>query len=434
MVSHEVTKPSRRGLVVRILRVLLPNNSIIERDANFRRLFLGESVSYFGTNVSTVVLPLVAVLSLHASVLQMGVLGALQFAPYLLLSPFAGIAADRHRRRRIGVIANAGRAVMLGSIAVLAIIGLLSMFSLYVIALLVSSLGVFFDAAFWPFIRTLVQESDLVDANSKLISTQSAATMVGPGIGGILVEAFTAPVAMLANAASYLFSTLQLVRIQVAEETQDVDGRATSLGRELSRGFHVIFRSRVLLGLLGEMTTYNMFFQMIIAIFFVYTVRQLEMSTFWIGAALSFGGVGALAGATLVPRIAARVAVGRMLLSAMFVGNSAWLMLALLHTPGALDFPILALMFLLDGFGSGVANVLTISIRQTAIPKDILGSGMASGRTIGYGIAPMGALLGGVLGSTMGLWPTLVVGAVGIFASSFWVLFSPVPRIRTLTT
>ena len=405
--------------------------SIMNRNPNFRRLFFGESVSYFGAQVSLIVLPLLAAFTLHASAFEMGILGALQFAPYFFLSPIAGVVADRHGLRRIGVMANAGRAILLGSVTLLAVEGLMSIDALYAVTLGVSCLGVFFEAAFWPFVHTVVEENDLVDANSKLISTQSAASVMGPGVGGFLVSLLTAPLAVLINVVSYAFSAYQMRRITV-KEGRRTENEGPSARGELAEGFRIVLRNRILLSLLGEATTYNVFYQMILAAFFLYAGLQLGFSYSTIGIIFSIGGVGSLLGSFLVPKLVTRVRTGRLLLVGMFVGNSAWLLFALVRGPTQLAFPMISVLLLLDGVGSGLANVLTISIRQSTIPREMLARGMASYRTFSYGVVPLGALCGGFLGSTIGLWETLVVGAVGVFASSFWVLFSPVSGISSV--
>lgn len=410
------------------------NGSLIARNQNFARLFLGESASYFGTAVSTVVIPLIAVLSVHATVFQMGVLGALQFAPYFFLGPASGVVADRYSRRRIGIIANGGRSLLLASLIALAVAGWLSLFALYSVTLIASSLAVFFDAAFWPLIHDVVGGDDLVDANSKLLSTQSASTVMGPGIGGVLVGILTAPIALVSNVLTYLFSAFQFARITLKEPPRAALKRDLGIREQLRSGIHLVLNNRILLLLQGASTTYNVSYQIIITGFFIFTARELGLSAFEVGAVFSAGGIGALGGSLLVPRLSRRMGIGKVLIAGMFLGNSAWLLLCLTRGHSALVSPIMFVMLLLDGIGNGLTNALFITIRQLTTPKEILASSMASSRTISYGMVPLGALLGGLLGSAIGVWPTLVVGAFGAFVSSFWVLFPPIPQIKQMTS
>ncbi|MGH2485484.1 MAG: MFS transporter, partial [Ktedonobacterales bacterium] len=172
----------------------------------FLRLWTGQTISLVGSQVTLLALPLTAVLTLRASAFQMGVLRALQYAPALLIGLFAGVYIDRLRRRPILMGADVGRALLLGSIPLVAALGALTMGYLEAIAFLVGSLSVIFEAAYLAFLPALVGRAQLVDANGKLEASQSVSRIVGPGFAGLLIQLLTAPIAIIADAASFVVS------------------------------------------------------------------------------------------------------------------------------------------------------------------------------------------------------------------------------------
>src|ERR671935_1242601 len=198
------------------LRGLWPRGGLW-RHADFLKLWSAQTVSQFGTTVSQVALPLVAVLVLDASAFQVAALGTVEFLPFLLFTLPAGVWVDRLPRRPILVVADLGRACALGSIPLAAAIGHLTLTQLYVAGFVTGTLTVFFDVSYQSYLPSLVERPELVEGNAKLEVSRSAAQIGGPGIGGLLVRAFTAPYAVLADAVSYLGSALFIFAIRRGE-------------------------------------------------------------------------------------------------------------------------------------------------------------------------------------------------------------------------
>ncbi|WP_165422964.1 MFS transporter [Ktedonosporobacter rubrisoli] len=401
---------------------------------DFLKLWTGETVSLIGSQVTTLALPLTAVILLKATPVQMGLLNAVGFAPFLFLTLFAGVWIDHHRRRPILVATNIGRGVLLGLIPLFALLGMLRIEYLYIIAALAGCLTMLFYLAFQAFLPTLLPREQLVEGNSKLSVSQSVAEIGGPGLAGILVQWISAPLAVVVDALSFFVAAGSLLLVRTPEPRPAASIDLRSLLPEISEGFRVTFLNRYLRAFAGEAASYNLFWQVILTVFMLYAVRELHYSSGIIGLLFAVGSVGALCGAALTSPVARRIGVGFTILGAAALSDATLLVLPGItsSTPGALGFLLGA--FFLQGIGITGCNVHVDSIRQTLIPDRLRGRANASYRLLVSGALPVGALLGGFLGAWIGLRLTLLVGALGLLSTWLWIVFSPVPKLRSPST
>jgi MFS family permease len=289
------------------------------RQPDFLKLWAGQTVSLFGSQVTTLALPLTAVLVLRATPVQMGILGAAQFLPYLLLTLFAGVWVDRRRRRPMLIVADLGRAGLVGLIPLLALLGWLRMDALYGIALLLGVLTVLFDLAYQSYLPALVQRTHLIEGNSKLQVSASVAEIGGPGLAGLLVQVITAQGAVLVDAGSFLVSVLSLTLIHKPEPAPVAPPTRQNVRRELAEGLRLTFGNRYLRALAGEAATSNGFGEAITTLFVLYAVRQLGIGPERLGLILATGSIGALVGSATAGTLGRRFGVGPTIVGSMLL-------------------------------------------------------------------------------------------------------------------
>src|SRR6266571_4222971 len=265
------------------------------RHPDFVRLWAGQTISQFGTQISQLAIPLTAALVLNASPFEMGLLGAFEFAPFLLLSLFAGVWVDRTARRPVLIVADVGRALLLGSIPAAAFLGILHIEQLYVVGLLTGVLTVFFDVAYQSYLPVLVSREHLVEGNSKLEVSNSVAQIAGPGVAGALVQLITAPLAVLVDALSFIASVISLLLIHAPEPAPERHaGSSSSMWSELREGLGVVLDNPLLRSIAGCTGTSNLFGNALQALFVLYLTRDLGLPPAVIGLIYAVAGPGAL--------------------------------------------------------------------------------------------------------------------------------------------
>ena len=393
---------------------------------DFVRLWGAQTISQFGSQISIVALPLVAIVSLEATPVQVAALGAVEMLPFLLVALPAGVWVDRLPRKPILVLTDLGRGVALATIPLAYAADMLAIGQLYVVGFVVGVCTVFFDVAYQSYLPALVTRAQLVEGNSKLEVSRSVAQLGGPGVGGLLVSAITAPLALLADAISFVLSALLLVRIRRPEE-RDAPTEQPSMRRELVAGLRYILGDPRWRAIATYVAFSNFFFSVAFSIFLVYAVRELEWSPALIGLVFALGNIGALVGAFTAGRVSARIGIGRtLLLSGALTGVPVLMIPA---APRELAAPIVVVAEMLIGFGVILYNVNAISLMQALTPKQMLGRMNASRRWLVWGTIPLGNLVGGGLASTIGLRPTIFAGAIA--ASFCWVFLLSRP-LRTI--
>ena len=401
------------------------------RHSEFLKLWTGQTISQFGTQVSQLAIPLTAALVLNASPAEMGVLSACEFAPFLLLSLFAGVWVDRMRRRPILIVADFGRTVLLGSIPLTALLGTLRMEQLYVVGLLTGVVTVFFDVAYQSYLPVLVSREHLVEGNSKLEVSRSVAQIVGPGLAGALVQLFSAPLAVAVDALSYVASVISLLVIHTPEPPPVHAHKNAGIWVQLREGLRVVLGNPLLRSIAGCTGTSNLFGQAVQAVYVLYVTRELGLQPAVIGLIFAASGPGALLGSVLAGPMAHRLGLGATIIGSVFIGGLANLLIPLASGPAGLVTTMLMVAAFVAGVCNPVYNINQVSLRQAITPDHVQGRMNASMRFLVWGTIPIGALLGGALGQAFGLYPTLVAMIVLELTAPAWVLFSPVRQLQT---
>ncbi len=409
---------------------MFPKFSGLWRQPDFVKLWAGETISLFGSQVSLVALPLTAVLVLQASPAQMGFLGAAEFAPLLLVSLFAGVWVDRLPRRRLMIGADLGLALLMGSIPLAQLLGLLGMEYLYVVSFLAGTLAVFFAIAYQSYLPALVQTEHLLEGNSKLEVSQSLAEIGGPALGGSLVQILTAPFAIMADALSFGVSAFCLGLIARPEPPPTRPQQPVSIWVQIGEGLGAIVHNRLLRAFALCNSTINFFQQVIFTVYTLYLVRELGVEPALLGLILAIGSIGGLIGAGLAGRVAKWFGFGPAIVGTVLIEGVSCLLIPLATGPLTLAVPLLVAARFLNGLVNPVYRVSQVSVRQTITPPHLQGRVNASMRFMAGGVIPFGAILGGFLGEAIGLRFTLLVGAIGISFSFVWLVFSPVRKLR----
>ncbi|WP_460652370.1 MFS transporter [Kribbella endophytica] len=388
------------------------------RNPEFLKLWVGVGVSAAGSAVSSVALPLVAVVGLGASAGEMGVLAAVRVVPHLVLGLAVGVWVDRVSRRRLMVGADLGRAGLLGAIPLLAATGQLGMGYLYVAAALVGALTVVSDTASLALLPALVRREELVEANSATTLSQTLASTAGPSAAGVLVQAVSAPFAIAVDAVSYVGSAVATYLIkEPPREKQPREQRPTL-------GLKELFGDPVLNPLVRSATVAAVAGAMQGPLVVLYLVRELGWSAVQLGLAVTTLGVASVLGALLAPAYSKRLGTGRAYLTGQSVAACAGFALALAWWPFVFVGQAMA------GFGMSLYGVPQRALRQSRMPDHLLGRTTAAWRTLVIGGQTVGALVGGLVGTVLDLRAALVISSLGMLAGVALAYFSPVRTTR----
>jgi len=401
------------------------------RQADFRRLWLSMSVSTLGSEVTFLALPLVAILVVKASALEVAILGAMPFVAFALFGLPAGVWVDRLPRKRVMVAADLGRGAVLALVPVLSLLGALAMWQLYGIAFAAGVLTVFFEIAYQSILPELVERQRLAEGNSRLEVSRSASQVLGPGIGGALVGAVGAPLAIVADALSYLGSAAFLIGLHPSRPRPlrtAADGGG--LVREILEGLRFYRQQPVLLSASAAVITLNVGFHMCGAIALLFYVRELGMSPEAIGIAFSIGSIGFLVGAAAGAAIGRRLGVGRTLMLGCGVSSAAWYLLLIATHDTA--FALLAVVGIIQGLVLPPVFVNNVAFRQSMAPDHLAGRVNATARWMHWTAIPFGQLAGGALATLVGLRFTLGVGATVGLLSVVVILLSPLRDVRAI--
>ena len=405
------------------------------RHPDFIKLWSAETISQVGSQVSNLAIPLVAILILDASPFEVAALGTVLFLPFIFFTLPAGVWVDRWPRRPILIAGDLGRAVLLATIPLAYVADVLTLAQLFVVGFLYGACTVFFDVAYQSYLPSLVEREQIIEGNSKLEISRSAAQIAGPGFGGILIEIFTAPYAVLVDALSFLGSGLFVLSIRNRAEPHVAVAAASdrpSLWTDLKEGLRFVLGNPYLRAQAGCTATSNFFFLMAFSIVLVYYVRVLDLSPGVIGIVLSIGSIGSLVAAFTASRLTSRFGLGPTTVAAAFLQGPALLLVAL--APQAAPIPMLVASGLLTGFVIVVYNINQLSFRQAICPERLQGRMNSVMRFIVWGTIPLGSLTGGVLATWIGLRETIAIGAIGAGSAFLWILFSPMRSVRAMPT
>ena len=402
---------------------------------DFRRLWVGETISQFGSQVSLLAIPFIATVLLRATAFEVALLGALQFLPFLLFTLPAGAWLDRVRRRPVLISGDLVRVAALGTIPVAWALGALTIWQLYLVSFVAGAATVFFDVAYMSYLPALVERGDLVEGNGKLQASEASAQVVGPGLGGALIALVGAPLAIVADALSYLASALFVWRIDRPEPHPEAERRAAGLIREplrrqIAEGLRFVLGNPHLRAIAGTTSASNLCSNLVYAIIPVYLYRELGLSAAAAGVIFGIGALGTLVGALVANRVAARVGLGRAIVGSVALNGPAMLLMPL--APHGTPVPWLIGSVALGGFATVVYNINQVSYRQAISPIAIQARMNATMRFIVWGTIPIGAILGGVIATAVGVHDAIWIGALGSCLPFLSVLLSPVRSLRAI--
>ncbi|MFJ6082347.1 MFS transporter [Streptomyces sp. NPDC092369] len=412
-----------------------PATSSLWRDRDFRSLWFGQTASQLGEHTSLLVLPLFAVLTLHAGAGELGALRAVGQAPVLLLSLFVGAWVDSWRTRTVMVLSDAGRALALAAAALAGLLGLLGLPALFAVTFTVGALSVFFDVAYQASLVRLVTHDQLVRGNSALEGSRSAAQIGGPALGGTLVTLLSAPVAAASSALFFALSFLSIRRIRHREPIPERTRRPPRMARRIHEGLRFVTSDTSLRTVCLASAAFQFFFAATMTVYLLYLPRELHLSGTAVGLALAATGPGALLGSVLAARLPRRFGHGPVLVSAAALGDGAFLCVPALHGSCALTVPALLAIGFVFGTGGQLVNVTVMAVRQSVTPDGMQARAAATITFAGMGTTPLGSLLGGFLAQEWTLRAGLLTTAAGMLLSPVLMALSPLARLgRTLPT
>jgi MFS family permease len=398
------------------------------REQIFRRFWVGQTVSLFGDQVTLIALPLVAVLVLGAGPAQMGYLVAAELAPNLLFSLHAGAWVDRRGHRREAMIAtDLGRGALIATIPLTYGFDALSMEQLYVVAFLTGTLTVVFSVASASLFSTLVPRDDYVAASSLLYGSRAFSFVAGPTVGGVLVQFFRAPLALLIDAVSYLVSAAFLTSIRPREaETEHAEESG------VMDGLRYIWRTPIIRAALGGTATVNFFNFMFWALFVLFATRTLDVNPGTLGLVLGAAAIGGVIGSMIAGRVSRRIGIGRAFVVSFVLFPAPLVLVPLAHGPKTFVLSLLFTAEFFSGLGVMILDITAGAIFAAQIPERLRARVSGAYGFVNNGVRPLGSLAGGALGATIGLRPTLWIASLGALLGVFWLLPSPLPKLREL--
>ncbi|MBV8460812.1 MAG: MFS transporter, partial [Candidatus Eremiobacteraeota bacterium] len=394
--------------------------------ADFNKLWAGQTISLVGSAVTTLALPSVAILVLNAKPAQIGILESAQFLAFPILGLPAGVWVDRVRRRRVMIGADIGRALALASVPLAWVLHALTLVQLYAVACIAGVLTVFFDVAYQSYLPSLIDRRLLVEGNAKLEVSRSGAQVAGNGLAGILIQALGAPLAVLVDSISFVASVVGLAAIKTPEAVSAAAKQAPRFWRQLKDGAAVVFQNPVLREIAACTSTSNLGNAMSSAVYLIFAYRTLHLGPAVVGAVLAFGDFG-IAGALWAGPLARRFGLGKTLAACALLFGVA----SLLPILAFWKFPVFFLFVsqLLISFANPVYNVNQVSLRQTITPDELQGRMNATMRTIVWGTLPVGALIGGALGSAIGVLPTIAIAGTITLSAALFIRFGQVYKL-----
>lgn len=404
----------------------------LRRQRDYRLYWSARTTSLSGSEVSRLAIPLTAATLLAASPLQMGLLTAATTAPQLLIGLHAGAFADRLRRRRpVMVACELVAAVAALSVPITWITGLLTIPWLIGVALVVGCCATIFKAVDFPHLLTLVPEEQRTEAMAGLNASYSIAMVAGPGLGGLLVQLLSAPLAVLAETLSFLASALLLRSIRTPE--RHTPAATQGIGREVVQGLRVALTHPVLRAILGAGASHNFFASIYMAVYTLYALHELELPGSVLGFLTACFGVGGVLGAAVAPRLAKRLSEERLLLYAVFLLPLDFFVVLLVSGPLAVKIAILGTATLATGMTIMVFATCKNAVTAREAPAEFLGRVQATSTFAVTGTLTLGGVVGGVLGELLGLRPALWICAAGALLSIPWIWFSPLREANSST-
>ena len=397
---------------------------------SFALFWTGQTVSTLGAQVTAFAVPLLAAITLHATSLQMGLLRAAEFAPFLVFTLPAGVWADYGVRRSLMIAANLIRGVFITAVPLAVFLGWMHLGVLYFVMFVMGSLKTVFEMAYQTYVPELVPRERLVNANSKIMMSYALGQSVGPGFGGIMVELLGAPMAVLTDATTYFLSAFCLFKIkhrEIRTQTQQ-----ESIFQQIAGGFRFVAEQRHIRSLLWLVTANNFFQNAVMAILVLYATRDLGVRPGLFGITVSVGGLGAVMGAVGAEQLGRRFGPGPFVILSTTVVAIAALCFPLVHTGNFWGVIGLAAAYFVLSAGNSSITVFSWTIRQTLTPSSALGRMNGAFRFLVTGIMPFGALFGGWLGEAIGIRPTLIASGIALVLVAASGRFTPLMKLKSL--
>ena len=402
------------------------------RHSDFNKLWAGQTVSAFGSIIGNTALLFTAVLVLDATPSQMALVTAAGLAPGVVAGLVAGVWVDRLPRRPVLIGADLGRMVFLSTIPLAALLGFLRMEHLYIVAFLTGILTVFFEVAYQSYLPSLVRREDLIEGNSKLSASSSIAEVGGFGLAGWLVQLLTAPIAILVDAISFLFSAAFVGLIRAPEPPSLPVAKRRGLLREMSEGLRAVLRDPLLRALAGCTLTVNLSFRIFGTVFLLYVTRDLGFEPGILGMIFAVGGISSFLGTVATGRVTRRLGIGRAMVAGLVLMGLSQVFIPLAQGATVIAVLLLVAQQLMGDGAFIVYDISQVSLRQALAPERLLGRVNAGVQFIELGAMLLGLLIGGLLGETLGLRATLVVGACGTALAALWLVLSPVWALKAI--
>ena len=397
--------------------------------SGFLKLWIGQTVSEFGSRITRAGIPLIAVITLTASPSQMAVLAAVGSIPVLLFGLFAGVWVDRLRRRPILIVADLLRAGLLLTLPLAALTGHLTMVLLYGLTAVLGTLALTFETAYRAYLPALVARDQIVAANSRLSTSEALAEVGGPAVAGLLIQIISAPLAVIFDALTFLFSAISLSLIRQPEAPPAQHSDEASVRREIADGIRVIAHSPVLRTLAISLALRSFFGNFYAVLYDLYGIQVLGLTPSILGLLIGAGGVGALIGAALADRWQRRFGVSQLLIGSFLISALIGLLTPLAGGSALLAAIMLAIPQLIGDGAMMIYWINALSLRQMMVPDHLLGRVNASFGFLEMGIAPVGALIAGVLATGLGARLTLLIAVLGIIATAVWISRSPLATV-----
>ncbi len=410
------------------------------RHPNFLKLWTAETVSVFGSQISALAIPVVAVTLLHVSAFEIALLGTIEFLPFMLFTLPAGAWVDRLRRRPIMIAGDIGRAVALISIPVVYAMNpsALTIWQLYVVGFVAGTLTVFFDVANQSYLPSIVERDELIEGNSKLQISQSAAQIAGPGVAGILIEVVKAPFAILIDSLSFLWSAFFVFLIRKPEPPVEHPADALGVKRpsivsDVREGLRFVLGNPALRAISAGTATSNLIGNIGGGIMILYVLDNqfLGLTAGQVGIAFALGNIGALVGAVMANRLARWFGLGPTIVGSLFLGGFLMLLIAI-APPHDAALPFLVAGGLFGGFAQMVYNINQVSYRQAICPPRMQGRMNATVQFLVWGTIPIGQILGGAIATVFGVHQTIWLAAILGFLPAIFPLLSPVRSLREM--
>jgi MFS family permease len=413
------------------------------RNRDFRTLWFSLTITHFGGQITFLALPLTAAIMLHASPLEMGILTAVEVLPYTLLGLFTGVLVDRSRKLPLIIISDIGRGLVLLAVPIAAWFGMLSMWVLYIVGFLVGLGGIIGWAAYQVFMAERVGRDSLVEANSRIALSDSAAQLIGPGIAGAIIHALTAPIAIFLDAVSFFISAIMLRTIKSAEsdapklrnnKASETNVKAIWAGiwADAKEGIVMIWRTPVLRSIAISLMVWNLLKHAYIAIVILFATRDLALSAGKIGAIFMMAGVGFLTASAVCQTLNRRFGIGPVMLFGLSASGISWLLVAAV-SPNFWPATHFGAALLFFDFGAMLFFINYLTLRQAVTPDHLRGRVTSTLIFLSLSLSPIGSLLGGVMGEYLGLRTTIAItGVGGLLLGVALVRYSPLRTMHEL--